>query len=188
MGMFPKNARFLKNCLFQVPQEVQEGEALSWRKVAVQADQWCWVHACLQWYCWLYTCHSIGHQIVKTASAPIYILQDVLGMIKSFATARWFETCTDGGFSPDAQIAGGLVGRPHQATVTISIFVWQNQYRGSILSSSECLWSLDLGPKWEQIQGLDRKCLYQVMSLTKVWLCYKCYKMSLNQGKEFVPS
>ena len=60
---------------------------------------------------------------VKTANASICIIQDVLGMIKSFATARWYETCTDGGFSPDAQIAGGLWGRPHQATVTISILV-----------------------------------------------------------------
>ena len=64
-------------------------------------------------------------------------------------------------------------GRPHQATVIISILVWQYQYWGSILSSSECLWSLDLGPKWDQIQGLDRNCLYQVMSLAKIWYCYK---------------
>ena len=55
----------------------------------------------------------------------------------------------------------------------------------SILSSSECLWSLDLGPKWDQIQGLDRNCLYQVMSHTKISLCYK---MLLYQGKEIVPS
>ena len=71
-------------------------------------------------------------------------------------------------------------GRPHQATVIISILVWQYQYWGSILSSSECLWSLDLGPKWDQIQGLDRNCLYQVMSHTKIWLCYKMYTREKN--------
>ena len=66
-------------------------------------------------------CISVTRLDIKLSCVPrqnckcqvlpsVSCIQDVLGMIKSFATARWYETCTDGGFSPDAQIAGGMGG------------------------------------------------------------------------------